>query len=75
MKSMKSMKSKNIKNLKIDIPPINSTILKWNIFKKATFIELKKEYENDKFVTPQFLKKELLSRWDDVKKQTFILNE
>jgi hypothetical protein len=65
---------KNIKNLKIDIPIENSTNLQWKIFKQATFLSLRKEYENDENISTEFLKQELMRRWNKHKKESFVLN-
>ena len=68
------MKNKNIKNLKIDIPIENSTNLQWKIFKQATFLDLKRQYEADENVSTEFLKQELMHRWNKHKKESFVLN-
>ena len=65
---------KNIKNLRIDIPTENSTNLQWKIFKQATLLELRKEYENDENVSIEFFKQELMLRWNKHKKESFVLS-
>jgi hypothetical protein len=65
---------KNIKNLRIDIPIENSTNLQWKIFKQATLLELRKEYENDENVSTEFFKQELMIRWNKHKKESFVLS-
>jgi hypothetical protein len=65
---------KNIKNLRIDIPIENSTNLQWKIFKQATLLELRKEYENDENVSIEFFKQELMIRWNKHKKESFVLS-
>lgn len=65
---------KNLKNLKIEIPTENSTNLQWKIFKQATYLDLKREYENDENISTEFLKQELMRRWNKHKKESFVLN-
>ena len=68
------MKLKNLKNLKIDIPTENSTNLQWKIFKQATYLDLRREYEGDENISTKFLKEELMRRWNKYKKESFVLN-